>query len=184
MDGKIFIVLGLSGVGKSTACRSFVARHPEYLYVKASDLIHEASSLTFEELRTASSESILENQKLLVKALHLRRIGREDQRVIIDAHSVIDNDRDLVCIPVDVIKSLCPNGFVFLEVDAHTLLSRRMAAKKPRPLRSADELAQQQVLAKEVAFQYAKELCTPIITAVVTDDFDLEPLIRNLDQCC
>ncbi|MFC5356387.1 ATP-binding protein [Azospirillum himalayense] len=182
MDGKIFIVFGISGVGKTTACQSFVTRHPNYLYVRASDLLGNVTSLTSEELRTASRSHIIRTQALLADALRIHRTGQESRRVLIDAHSVIDNDRSLIRIPVDVIRSLSPNGLIFLEADADRLVEHRKASKKMRPVRSAPELARQQEIARDTVCQYACELRIPLAVGTVTNGFDIAPLILSIDE--
>jgi adenylate kinase len=180
MGGSTIIVFGLSGVGKTTACRVFVEHHPEYLYFQASELLRDVTNATNEQLRTADASRIIHNQRLIGAALRTRRSGRERQPVIIDAHSVIDNDQGLIRIPIDAIKQLCPTGLIFLEADPDTLYARRSRASKPRPIRSVNELAQQQEVAKETVNSYARNLGVPMVISFVTDGFDLASSIQSL----
>jgi adenylate kinase len=90
------VVFGISGVGKSTACASYVLRHPTVLHTSAGALLQEAKNIESSALRIQDPQTILQNQNLLGDALTRFRLGREGADLLIDAHSVIDNDHELV----------------------------------------------------------------------------------------
>jgi adenylate kinase len=176
------VVFGLSGVGKTTACRSFTARHPEFVYISASELLSTATGLPVERLRDADAKDIVRYQSLLATALNHRLGEHRGSNVIIDGHSIIDNGREVVRIPIDVVRSLRPSGLILLEGSPDDILRRRRADGTLRPQRSPAELALQLALAKETARSYADELNVPIQFGTVNDGFELDGLVDAISQ--
>lgn len=177
MVGRCTLVFGVSGVGKTTACRAYVTANPETLFVSASDLLSSARNRSTEALRTASSDGIIANQDLLGPALAAFRAGREDRAILVDAHGVIDNDQELVRVPVSTIAALAPDLLILLEAPAHQVAARRAGSKRLRPVRSLDDIAKQILTEREVVAGYATALQIRLVTAQVGLGFTLNALL-------
>ncbi|MEI9412919.1 AAA family ATPase [Mesorhizobium sp. Ld1326N3] len=173
-------MLGVSGVGKTSKCLDYVARHPEWLYLRASALLSEATGKTTEALRTGSDMAIRDNQLLLGAALDRARTGREASPVLVDGHAVIDNDKHLVPVPVEAIAALRPDGFILLEASIEVLASRRDTAPRIRPRRSLADLARLMQAERDTVSTYAAILNLPLAHAQVEDVFQLDQLIDDL----
>jgi len=178
--GPCILVFGVSGVGKTSSCTDYVTRHPEWLYLRASALLSDATGESTEALRVSSGEAIRRNQQLLGAALERARAGREAAPVLIDAHAVIDNDRDLVTVPVEAVASLGGEGIILLELPAEMLAARRAGSDRPRPARSAQELDREARLEAGAARGYAAVLEIPLVSARVEGAFRLDPLVDEL----
>ncbi len=154
-DGPVVGLFGLSGVGKTRYAKEVVAREPRVLHLQASELLRRASGLDDEELRTARRDRLVANQGALAAALHEARAGRRDRPVLIDAHSVIDNDVELVDVPFEAIDPLRINAFVFLHAAPELIVARRSRSDRLRPFRSAETLAEHQRRALHACREYA-----------------------------
>lgn len=182
LSGKIGVVLvfGISGVGKSTACASYVSRHPSVLHTSAGKLLQAAKNIDSALLRTDVAGNILQNQHLIGEALKRYRLGRETSDILIDAHSVIDNDHELIKIPVDVVRSMEPKGLVLLEAPPELIIERRKNDRRFRPSRTAEELKIQMEVARTVCESYANELGVPLEIGTTSHGGDLEALIERI----
>jgi adenylate kinase len=88
--------------------------------------------------------------------------------VLLDAHSVIDNDRFLIEIPTAVIRPLGVAAILFVEADAGLIARRRLHRSRAAPRRTPEELAAHQDCARNVCTKYSQELGVPLET--VTSD--------------
>ncbi|WLB11289.1 ATP-binding protein [Bradyrhizobium elkanii] len=176
----IVLVFGISGVGKSTACASYVARHPSVLHTSAGALLQAAKNIDSAILRTDVAGNILQNQNLLGEALKHFRWGRETSDVLIDAHSVIDNDHELIEVPTDAVRAMSPNGLVLLEAPPELVAERRRKDARLRPSRTPEELQFQTGVARRVCESYASELGLPLEIGTAMHDDDLEMLIQRM----
>ena len=176
----VVLVFGISGVGKSTACASYIARHPLVLHTSAGALLQAAKNIDSALLRTDVSRDILQNQNLLGEALKRFRLGRETSDILIDAHSIIDNDQELVEVPIDVVRAMNPNGLVLLEAPAALVIERRRKDARLRPSRTAEELQFQMGVARRVCERYASELGLPLEIGAAMRDGDLDALIESM----
>lgn len=176
----VVLVFGISGVGKSTACASYVARHPSVLHTSAGALLQAAKNIDSALLRTDVAGNIAQNQNLLGEALRRFRLGRETSDILIDAHSVIDNDHELVEVPVDAVRAMNPNGLVLLEAPPELVIERRRSDVRLRPSRTAEELQFQMGVARRVCESYAGELSLPLEIGTAMNDGDLEALIERM----
>ncbi|MGO4511577.1 ATP-binding protein [Bradyrhizobium sp. 2TAF36] len=174
------IVFGISGVGKSTACASYIARHPTVLHTSAGALLQEVKRTASALLRTEDAQGILQNQTLLGTALARFRLDREDADILIDAHSVIDNDHELIEVPVDVVRALKPNGLILLEASPELVFERRQKDARSRPSRTVEELQFQMTIARTACEKYAGELNLPLEVGTVSRDRDLDALIIRM----
>lgn len=177
MPGWCTLVFGVSGVGKTSACQAYVTTHPEVLFVSASELLKAARRTSAEALRTEPTEKIIENQAMLGPALATFRAGRENGPIIIDAHAVIDNDRELVRVPVSAIATLAPNQLILLEASPEEVAARRASAKRRRPVRNLDEIAKEIAAEREAVASYAAALRLDFVTAPAETGFRLDTIL-------
>jgi adenylate kinase len=171
------LVFGVPGVGKTTACQAYVGRHPETLFISASSLLKAAHQTSGEALRTAGAAEIVSNQQLLGAALAAFRKGREDRPVLIDAHAVIDNDQELVRVPVETIGSLVPDRLILLEAAACTVAQRRLADLRRRPVRNLKLISDELAAERATVESYAEALGLTLLVADVKPDFRLDALL-------
>jgi adenylate kinase len=155
-------LFGISGVGKTWMGTQLVIRYPSILHLQASSLLRDTLRASGERLRTATSTEISSNQQALANSLSQARVGHEERPVVLDAHSVIDNDRQLVPISIEAIKPLNLHSIVFIHDDPSVIAARRLASDRFRPSRTLEELECQQNLAKEVCQSFSSTLSIPI----------------------
>lgn len=163
IKGPVIAILGLSGSGKSYLGRSIVRARPEYLRLSAGGLLRRSFHTTGEKLRTAEGDDVRENQTELAEALAEARAGQWERPILLEAHSFIDNDRELVDVPVEVMASLELAGIVLVDVPAEQIAARRTTDKRKRPQRSLAELKRQCARSKSLANGYASDLDIPLI---------------------
>jgi adenylate kinase len=178
--GVCVLVFGASGVGKSAACSDFQRHHPEWLCLRASDLLSRTTRRDPEALRTSPPRVIQANQELLGPAFLRERRGRESAPVLIEAHAVIDNDEVLVPVANGVVAELDPDGMILLEVTPEELTARRANDPRPRPLRAYHRVIEELVLERSVVRGYADALDLPLVIGNVASKFKLDPLIDEL----
>jgi len=176
------LVFGVAGVGKTTACEAFANKHPEFLYYRASALLSAARGISTEALRTSKSHEIERNQELLVKQLEARRRKHPARPFLIDAHAVIDNDHQLVRVPVEIVASMKPTGMILLEATPETIVARRRRDPRTRPQRAVEAIAREIATERETVLSYVAELDLPLEVGLVTDEFVLDPTIAALRQ--
>lgn len=173
----ILILFGISGVGKTTAARRISARYPQVLTFQASSLLKSALAQSGEALRTAAHDQIAANQTVLAGALDAARSESMDRPVMLDAHSVIDNDRTLVPLPLETFSPLRPEGIAVLTADPEMIAERRSAGERIRPARSTAELTQHQAQALAVAKSHALALGVPFASFDTEDEDGLRRFV-------
>ena len=113
--GPVILLLGPSGSGKSYHAQQISLARPAVLALNAGELLRQSFKTTKEQLRTASGAAIQENQSELSEALSRARVGRWSRPVLLEAHTFIDNDRELVDIPAESIAALEPKGILAID---------------------------------------------------------------------
>jgi adenylate kinase len=156
---KIVCVFGVSGVGKSTMLRRFVAQRPDWLHVIASDVLQQLAAEDTESLLTSESPTILENQFRLIEAINVVRLRDPNKKLLLDAHNVIDTGRALYQIPSNIIKNLSPDLIVCIWDDVKAIQQRSESAiDKIRPRRSLAQWAAYQKEVLETCKNYQSDL--------------------------
>lgn len=156
--GRVVAMFGLSGVGKGWLAGQLRSARPDVLHLEASALMRAAMSTSAEALRTASADAVQDNQASLVAAFAAARAPHAGRPVLFDGHSVIDNDQELVEIPVAAIAGLGVDAVVFVSGDPHDIRRRRLGDTRARPDRSPATLAHHQERARAIAMTYASDL--------------------------
>lgn len=174
MTGACILVFGVSGVGKSRACSDYVDRNPDWLHLRAGELLSRLTGESPENLRTALDEEVVANQGLLSLAVTRARAGREHHPVLVDCHAVIDNDDDLVVVPAGTVVALAPDGIILLEHDAAEVSMRRIIDLRVRPSREPAAIAREAVLERNTVEGYAASLTLPLVIARTEVGFRLD----------
>lgn len=177
--GPCVLVFGVSGVGKTSACADYAARHPKILSVSASSLLKAATAASGESLRTASAQVIRHNQSRLAKALSDYRAGREEFPILVDAHAVIDNDEEFVRVPLTAIQSIGPNLLILLEAPPDRISAHRTSDVRPRPLRSIEAISREMKAERAAVSDYAAALGIDLLVAEVRPGFRLDDLLKD-----
>ena len=123
----VFIVAGLSGVGKSSVVNHALSKVPDVVRVNFGDAI----------LREALNEKLVKNRDELrflnpevqrrLQAKAATKIGKMEGKVVVDTHLTIPTpDGYVPGIPVDILVSLNPKRIVILEADPGDILKRRI----------------------------------------------------------
>ena len=177
------LVLGVSGVGKSTACSKAVSANPSLLHLRASRLLCEATGQTADALRLSSSDDVESNQQLLAVALDRKVAMLQHTTVLLDGHAVIDNDRTLIRISTRAVEALKPNGILLVEASPAVILQRRASDRRRRPLRTIEDLEQEIKAERDAVFGYRQALDVPLEIVWAEPTARLEPqlsaLLRN-----
>lgn len=174
MTGACILVFGVSGVGKSRACSDYVDRNPDWLHLRAGELLSRLTGESPENLRTALDEEVVANQGLLSSAVTRARAGRKHRPVLVDCHAVIDNDDDLVVVPAGTVAALAPNGIILLEHDAAEVAMRRIVDLRVRPSREPAAIAREAALERNTVEGYAASLALSLVIARTEVDFRLD----------
>lgn len=164
---KVVAVFGLSGVGKSTTVAKVEAEADGLVAsVNAGDLIGRrlTGGRETDGLRLLSADEIRSNQELLVEELAVVRMAPGSPVLLLDGHCVIDNGRELVWIPVDVVERLGIAAVVYLTGDSGEIRARRRSdSSRERPDLDKDELARHQQSGLAACMSYSVELGLPMM---------------------
>lgn len=159
----VIAILGLSGSGKSHLAKSIMRARPNILRMTAGSLLKQAFHTTGEKLRTAQSDRVRDNQFELASALASERAGQLERPVLLEAHAFIDNDRELVDVPTDVMASLGLAAIILVDAPATAVLGRRSLDTRMRPRRNLTELRMQRRRLRELGERYTSALGIPLL---------------------
>ncbi|WP_455988482.1 AAA family ATPase [Methylorubrum extorquens] len=168
--GPLIVLFGISGAGKSYLSRKISTCRPDILCLSAGVLLKDALAEDPEQLRTANRDVILSNQMILADAVRTARHNRWEDTVLLEAHSVIDNDRELIEVPFDAMRAIQIAGIILIEERVSEIMRRRDADMRFRPARGLRELEDQQQLSDAVAYKYADAVSAPI-QKISSEDF-------------
>lgn len=165
MTQKVILVVGLSGVGKTTMIKAFVNKNEGYVFVTASSLLAQKTKTEdTDALRRGSTDNIVHNQQHIVRAFAEYRAANVKSNIIIDGHVIIDNDQGIVEVPYHVIAALNPDKVIVIVSEPEDIISRRKNDEnRIRPDRTKLGVHQQQTLSLRKANEYSKKLKCPFI---------------------
>jgi adenylate kinase len=155
---SLILILGVSGVGKTTLCKSLVARRSDLVHVSASALIALETGASVDQLRRSAPDQVQKNQIVLQRALNRQR---EARTVLLDGQCAIDTGQKLVILTAEHVAAMHPNGILLLETSAGALFEQRQKDSKYRPKRTVEELQEQLSLNRSLVIEYAAELALP-----------------------
>jgi adenylate kinase len=175
------MVFGVSGVGKTHLINLALARLPNSCAIRASELIGLArENADPEYLRTLGQDEMHNSQELLVRGYHDRVQRLSAEVILLDAHSVVDQDLGFYDVPVEVIARLNPSCMVHVEDDVTQIMLRRQSdAHRTRPLRSDSQLAAYQARSRSACVAYSKALGVPLLLA---QSGDVEKLLYIVEE--
>lgn len=153
------IVFGISGVGKSTACVEYIAMHPEFVHIRASDLFEDLQGKTFEDRPVNRA---IDDQEILLRALQRRRQIDPTRSILLDAHSIVPSLCGYVPVPTKVIERIAPARLFFLEAAPNVIISRRRARAPEMDPGGPDEVRSLQNMARMVVETYSHDLSVPL----------------------
>jgi adenylate kinase len=175
-------VFGISGVGKTSLITKALGCVPDCLHLQASTLIKRGfgdPALESEALRRSSGDRVLANQEILVTSFKSALAAQNPEIVIFDGHLIIDNDLELVEVPVEVIAALQPSRLIHVDDDVDVIARRRESDRnRQRPSRSLEELAHHQALSIDLCRRYASSLGVPLDTLAPDDAARLAEIVR------
>lgn len=161
---NVIALVGLSGVGKSSVLAN-LAGQVRFLHLRASDLIKSEKAIgsvsapSSDELRLGT---VLDNQNLPIRAFQRTTFG-VDVPIVLDGHILVDSEHEIIEIPVSVFRAIGATHIVFLQDTPEEIVRRRrLDANRFRPVRSADELLDQQSRAIVLAARSACGMNIPI----------------------
>jgi adenylate kinase len=160
--------------------REFVAKHPRWMHIVASEVLAGATRQNSEALRTAGRGRIEINQRLAARKIEAIRERHPSCNVALDAHCVIDNGHELVRVPVAAIMELQPASLICIWDDAIRIRERRtFEANKIRPERSAQELDEYQTAVLQTCEEYSQGLGLELTRVHAGDSHALERVLAN-----
>jgi adenylate kinase len=177
---RLVCVFGVSGVGKSTMLRDYVASHPGWMHLIAGDVLSAMMRQDSEALRTSGTEDIQANQRLLVERILEICARHPDKRVLLDAHCVIDNGAGFVKVPVAAIEDLPPDLLVCVWDEAARIQVRRACATdRIRPERTVAQLDNYQKTVVETCEEYGEELDIELVKVRAGDGAGLADVLSE-----
>jgi adenylate kinase len=178
--GRMVCVFGISGVGKTNLIEGFLREHRTWRGLSASRLLVDLTSKGLDELRASDRPVIESNQDLLADAIHHYRVSNPEVDWLLDAHSIVDNERELVPVPLRVIARINPNGILFVFDDADQILRRRTEDPiRRRPLFDTSRIQREQSLALQICLRYADDLRLDLRQVRATNSSGFESAVLN-----
>jgi adenylate kinase len=172
---KIVAVFGISGVGKSWLVHQVASRLPGALHLQGSTLIKQGladPAVSSEELRRASGDEIIANQKVLIAMFNRALSEHIGNLVLFDGHLLIDTEHSLVEVPQSAVAALHPTLLVHVEADPMLIAARRHDDKtRARPKRDIATLAEHQTRSRDLCQAYAQALSI-LVNVVTSGDVD------------
>jgi adenylate kinase len=151
----IVFLSGLSGVGKTTTARAFVARQQQFKHIIASDLISGAGA----SIEPTDEREVINNQNILVQEFMAIREFFPNYHFLLDGHMVIETNKGDHIIGDEVIDCLAITHFVGIIDDPSRIHSTRHVIQKGAI--SFIELANLQTLEMSVTRRQAQRTRRP-----------------------
>jgi adenylate kinase len=122
----IVFLSGISGVGKTTIARAFVARQRQFKHVIASDLISRAGA----SVEPTDEREVIRNQNILIKEFAAIRQYFRHCHFLLDGHMVIETSKSHHIIGDEIIDGLAVSHFIGIIDDPSRIHSTRRAVQK------------------------------------------------------
>ncbi|RLI29796.1 adenylate kinase [Candidatus Bathyarchaeota archaeon] len=161
---EVYIVVGLSGVGKSSVIEYALSKKPEVVRVNFGDaVLDEAMKMNLvksrDELRLLDAEV---QRDLQLRAA--RRIGNMEGKIVVDTHMTIPGpDGYLPGLPMDVLQELKPKKIIIIWAKPHEVLKRRLLDKtRTRVDEDMDEIGEHMDFDRAASMAIAVHLGIPV----------------------
>ena len=103
------------------------------------------------------------------------------QPIIFDGHCVVDDGKQLVEIPVEVIAALSVSGLIFVQREPTAIVERRLKdITRTRPVRSVEEIELHQNQAMLVCEGYAKHLRLDLHVVPAGDEGSFASVVASI----
>ncbi len=161
---EVYVVAGLSGVGKSSVVEYALKKSPGVKRVNFGDaILREATERNLVEDRDQLRFLDLETQRAL-QARAARRICRMHGKVVVDTHLTIPTpDGYVPGLPLDILIQLKPKRIIILEADPGDILKRRMLDKgRARVDENLEEIQQHFDFDRAAAIAMAIQVGAPV----------------------
>ena len=163
----MIFVGGASGTGKTTAIERFVARHSDFIHLRASKILSDQKR----PLQNLSFADLEENQLVLRKTLLASNLR---SKVILDGHVTIPLAGAFYNVPVSFFDQLPLSALIFLWTDPKILLQRKGATADPHDVKVIEEL--QRTECQQMQFVASHRNC-PFDTVNAIEEHVLEKLL-------
>ncbi len=175
--GKVILLTGAPGVGKSTLREGLVQRLPKLQAFDYGRLLLELKAtagvkLTYEELREKSATVVGPSDVSAIDEKVIERVGelRHDSDVLVDSHAFTAEDYGLRAVPYSLpqLQRLKLDGIIVLHCDPQILNDRNQSNPEGRRNIGIELLGELQVLQESVGLFYAISCGCPIFVLDVT----------------
>lgn len=178
----IVAVFGIPGVGKTSTIWRTLQKYPQCISLSVSRLIAESTATKnpTDNLRTKLKNQILESQNIAIQGI--KKVSQTYPRklILVDAHSVIDNDQELIRIPIRVVESFEPSILVFIYDEPAQIRTRRQGDKKRmRADRTVDQITAEQSTALDTCREYSLSLQIRLCEIKAGDTISLGQVIEQ-----
>ena len=155
---RVIVLLGVSGVGKTTLMRS-VANQRIHIVTASEMLLRRNRSMSHEQLRLGPLSA---QQEILIEEFASETTGVSGT-ILLDAHNLIDGGAGLTVLPSTIFERLGTTEFIFLQDHPSEIALRRKAdGRRLRPLHDAHVIEDHQWRAMCGAAEAALHLDVPL----------------------
>lgn len=182
MVQKLHIVVGISGVGKSTVLKGALEGAKDVTWVNYGDLFLKIAlarklAKDRDELKNLPKEKIEEIQRLVWDD-----VSKMNGNVIVDTHLTIESSKGFIPgLPYPMIKNLKPENIVLIEVPPEEILKRRKKDEglRKREEQTAEDLRMHFDLDRAMGAAISFHLSCPL---VVVENVDLAKAIESMKR--
>lgn len=161
---EIFLIVGLSGVGKSYLINKLLSLDSSFVHFSAGSLIKKRLQVVDRDsLKALGASEILQNQYVLVDQFNeeIKSISTSNT-VLFDVHTLIETKGGIIDVPFDIFDRLRPSRMFFLYANPEDISSRRAHDEsRERITQPTAELAHLQGYSENTARGYSSKLDIP-----------------------
>lgn len=163
MNKKLFLIVGQSGVGKSTLCSKAVQECSRIAHIKASDFVRKLSPAR-------------PSQTDLVRRIRAQADVMQEDIILVDGHLILRGMR----VPEEAVQVLAPNCILVITDSVEHIQGRRRAdSTRSREEESNETIAENQQAEVKYALELGDNLGTHVL---VLEKADWEEFITALNK--
>ncbi|MGF1924796.1 MAG: ATP-binding protein [Bacteroidia bacterium] len=153
-ESSLILILGISGVGKTSLSVEYAERNSGFRSISASSLIAEKKL----GLSPATLDEIRRNQEALVSSVLHQKQDNPGTTLLLDGHAAIETPSGASAIPDDVFDRIQPTAIVLVYDDPVEISARRFLKKKSGNVEHVKNL---QILERELSSMHARRIGIP-----------------------